>query len=82
MICTMVSIPAFDMIKLDRAMYTTRGEINILMIATVLLIILPNTQQILEHFTPNKKWLSLVVALAIASLWHFSNISDFLYFQF
>ena len=54
----------------------------IMMVLTCVTVFAPNPMHLMEKFKPNKKWLvACVVAIAI-SLYFFSRITDFLYFQF
>lgn len=41
-----------------------------------------NPLKIMKWFKPNWQWLIILLALSIASLYKFSQVSDFLYFQF
>ena len=42
----------------------------------------PNARQIMENFRPSKLWILAVLVFAVMSFYCFSNVSDFLYFQF
>lgn len=48
----------------------------------IVLITCPNPQKMMAGFHTNKKWLVAMVILGIWTLCSFSQVSDFLYFQF
>ena len=49
---------------------------------TIAVALLPNPIYIMNRFRPNPQWLIVTSALGIVSFYHFSHVSDFLYFQF
>lgn len=51
-------------------------------ILTFLLAFLPNPIHFMKKFHTNRIWLATIILLGIVSFYHFSQISDFLYFQF
>ena len=48
----------------------------------IIMPFLPNPVRIMNWFKPTCKWLFLIIVLGILSLYKFSQVSDFLYFQF
>lgn len=61
---------------------STGHVVKRLLLLTVILVFAPNPQQLLDKFRPNKKCWCLVVGLMLWTLLHFSQYSEFLYFQF
>lgn len=59
-----------------------RGVFNMTVVALLAALALPNTQQILARFRPNKWYVVLALVMEITTMFYFSQISDFLYFQF
>ena len=54
-----------------------------ILILLLIVMIMPNPLEIAErHFKPNLLWLLICVLLGCVSLYFFSHVSDFLYFQF
>lgn len=61
----------------------TGVRIRILIAFTLLLMFCPSAQRLVErYFKPNIKWAVMCIVLGVVSLYFFSHISDFLYFQF
>jgi alginate O-acetyltransferase complex protein AlgI len=60
----------------------TRKHLLVLIVSVIALTAIPNPLVMLRKFQPNVKWLSVTVIIMIITLYKFSRISDFLYFQF
>ncbi|MBQ3654317.1 MAG: MBOAT family protein [Synergistaceae bacterium] len=52
------------------------------LMASLSTLILPNTSQITDTFSPSKLWAAVCVVMAVIAFYNFSAVSDFLYFQF
>ncbi len=59
-----------------------RGGIIRLSVGIPTVFLMPNTTQLMEKFRPCRLWVLICVVLALLAFRNFSEISDFLYFQF
>ena len=57
-------------------------QATLLSLLMIILMLIPNPIKIISHFKPNIIWLSISLAIMLYTLCKFSQISDFLYFQF
>ncbi|SFT87538.1 D-alanyl-lipoteichoic acid acyltransferase DltB, MBOAT superfamily [Selenomonas sp. GACV-9] len=60
----------------------TRKHLIVLISSVLVLTVIPNPLVMLRNFQPNYKWLGVTAVIMIFTLYKFSRISDFLYFQF
>lgn len=79
---SMISIGSMDDIFIS--LHGQMGvRIRMVIAFMILLMVCPNAQSLVErYFKPNIYWLCLCVGIGLVSLFFFSHISDFLYFQF
>ncbi|WP_396135388.1 MBOAT family O-acyltransferase [Bacillus sp. 3255] len=68
-------------VKFHNLTYINKQEV-ILIIFAVIIVLLPNSNQILDKFKPNFRWFVFIMVLMILSLYSLNNPSQFLYFQF
>ena len=61
----------------------TGVRIRMLLAFALVLMFCPSAQRLVDrHFCPNLKWTVICIVAGVVSLFYFSHISDFLYFQF
>lgn len=57
-------------------------ETKLILALMLVLFVCPNPVEIIKHFTPNKKWLVIIIVLFIYAMLKLDNYTEFLYFQF
>ena len=57
-------------------------DILAIICSSLIMLLCPNTQQIMKKFKPNYLWIVIIFIFAVISFTCFSGVSDFLYFNF
>ena len=57
-------------------------HLAVLVASVAVLTVVPNPLVMMKRFTADNKWLAATAVMLIWAIWHLSNHSEFLYFQF